>query len=491
MEWFEIELDGRRTCNFPERALPGGNSSDNLKTQPDGSQNSKLEQIKKYIMLKTYITYTLYIFTADYIGGIINNGEWGWMRCQTLEETTLLICSLATGDRIAHYTFWRDNQNPRGERCSIVCVAELFPGKNERRLLAVCLALEDLPGTQVAIFSPVGNQVLRYIDLDGFKSSVCTMNFINRRCCGKTALEELDGCLVLGTDSGALLLLDLNAQQTLHCSNNSNINRPDNEVLRAEVLRGFLDDQRNWNFVRDMVRRARDLDMHLAVEVQLQSVPKGVAITSLLPIEAICLFAIGLEDGLIIIYDLKRCQVVTQLLPPANEPPAMVESLCCVLPLDDPKSSIYICAVYNSPGSHLNTALHSIIYQQQEGGTQLKDFQSAHTRLHLLLDEAPSRMICCSTIHNGGSLLIALGWHSPEQNKNKLVLLDINQWYSEGLPSHATQKTNYLCGYVLSGLPTGLALQLDEKSVMYFQGFQHHDEHYFPNALSFGKKAED
>lgn len=433
-----------------------------------------------------YISYTLcvhYIFAAEYIGGIINNGEWGWMTCQTLEETTLLICSLSTGDRIAHYTFWRENQKPPGERCTIVCVAELFPGENERRLLAVCLALEDLPGTQVAIFSPVGSQVLRYIDLDGLKSSVCTMNFINRRVCGKTALQELDGCLVLGTDSGALLLLDLNAQQTLHCSN-SNINRPDNEVLRAEVLRGFLDDQRNWNFVRGMVKRARDLDMHLAVEVQLQCVPEGVAITSLLPIEVICGFAIGLEDGLIIIYDLKSCQVVTQLLPPANEPPAVVECLCCVLPLDDPKPCLYICAVYNSPGSHLITALHSIIYQQQEGGTQLKDFQTAHTRLRLLLDEVPSRMICCSTIDNGGSLLIALGWHSPAQSKNKMVLLDINQWYSEGLP-HAAQ--NYLCGYVLSGLHTGLALQLDEKSVMYFQGFQHHNEHYFPNALSFGK----
>lgn len=42
MEWYEIELDGRRTCNFPERALPGG-STDNINTQPEDSQNSKLE----------------------------------------------------------------------------------------------------------------------------------------------------------------------------------------------------------------------------------------------------------------------------------------------------------------------------------------------------------------------------------------------------------------------------------------------------------------
>lgn len=438
-------------------------------------------------------------FAADYIGGIINNGEWGWMACENEDETTLLICSLSTGDRIAHYTFWRENQKAASERCNIRSVTELFPDENERRLLAVCLALEDIPSTQLlAIFSPVGSQVLRYIELDGLNTDVSTINFVSRRVCGKTALQELDGCLVLGTKSGVLLLLDLNAQHTLFGpSRSNNINRRNDEVLRAEILRTGIERKRNWNFVSGMLKRARDLDMHLALEIRLKGI-KDASITSLLPIEAICGFAIGLDDGLVVVYDLCNCRIVTQLLPPANEPPALVESLCCVLPLDDPKPCLYICAVYNHDGDQLSTSLHSLIYQHIEG-SQLRDFQAAQTRIRLLLDGVQCRVICCAAISTSplegdgsGSLLIAIGWHSPEQAKNKLVLFDINQWYSDGMPSaprsaQSPEKPNYLCGYILSGLHTGLALQLDEKSVMYFNGVQHQDEHYFPNALSFGK----
>lgn len=31
MEWYEIELDGRRTCSFPERALLGYNEPSHIK----------------------------------------------------------------------------------------------------------------------------------------------------------------------------------------------------------------------------------------------------------------------------------------------------------------------------------------------------------------------------------------------------------------------------------------------------------------------------
>lgn len=421
------------------------------------------------------------------------------MTCHNVKETTLLICSLSTGDRIAHYTFWRENQKSARERCSIRSVTELYPGENEQRLFAVCLEMEDISSTQLlAIFSPVGSQVLRYIELDGLNTEVSTINFVSRSVCGNTALQELDGCLVLGTKSGVLLLLDLNASQTLFGpSRSNNIKRRDDEVLRTEILRTEIEGERNWNFVRGMLKRARDLDMHLALEIRLKGIGDA-SITSLLPIEAICGFAIGLDDGLVVVYDLCNCYIVTQLQPPPNEPPALVESLCCVLPLDDPKPCLYICAVYNHSETQLSASLHSLIYHNIEG-SKLRNFQAGQTHIRLLLDGVQCRVICCSTIltsplegDSNASLLIAIGWHSPQQAKNKLVLFDINQWYSKGMPSaarsvHSPEKHNYLCGFILSGLHSGLALQLDEKSVMYFNGVQHQEEHFFPNALSFGK----
>lgn len=56
MEWYEIELDGRRTCNFPERALPGYNEPSNIKPLTRGdSLNSELEQIIIIIYINLYL----------------------------------------------------------------------------------------------------------------------------------------------------------------------------------------------------------------------------------------------------------------------------------------------------------------------------------------------------------------------------------------------------------------------------------------------------
>lgn len=46
MDWYEIELDGRRTCNFQESAIPGYNELGYIKPLTRAEcQNSELEQI--------------------------------------------------------------------------------------------------------------------------------------------------------------------------------------------------------------------------------------------------------------------------------------------------------------------------------------------------------------------------------------------------------------------------------------------------------------
>lgn len=61
MEWYEIELDGRRTCNFPERTIPGYNEPSNIKPLTRGDcLNSELELI-----------IIIYIFEFVFIGLIL------------------------------------------------------------------------------------------------------------------------------------------------------------------------------------------------------------------------------------------------------------------------------------------------------------------------------------------------------------------------------------------------------------------------------------
>ncbi|XP_030569574.1 protein ELYS homolog [Drosophila novamexicana] len=470
MEWHEIGLIDNRASKFPERSIPGYE-----------------EVFGKQIDERS--------IAADYIGGIINDGSWGWLTRQHADAATILICQLSNGYRVASYTFLRENERKIRQRSSIRCVQELFPtGIGRRILLAVCIEL--VPGrTQLAIYTPTNSQVLRYIDLNAAGISTRSMTFLNERLCASTILRQFDGCLALGTDAGTVLLLDVNASQAI-ANRSTNVVLPDSEVQRSDLMCVSVRDAAALERLDGKLRRCRQQDVHVALEFDMP-VPARNAITSLIPLPLISGFAAGLHDGRICAYDLRRLQLVAQLRMPADQQPAPVVGLCCIEPPDDPQPCFYICSVYNS-GDHLMASLHSLNYRRSALSVEncdfdMRDFQSATTRIRLALDNGSCSLMSCGTAStfalsgDYGTILTAISWHSHTDNRNKLILFDINQWYKDEMPSspRPDEKLDYLCGFVFSGQYAALSMQLDSRSIIPFISMQRHDDYYYPKALSF------
>ncbi|XP_034119622.2 protein ELYS homolog [Drosophila albomicans] len=481
MEWYEIELDGGRTCKFPDYLIPGF-----------ADQQLSKQQSERGV-------------SADYIGGIINGGKWGWLTRRHATDSTLLICALAGGGLVASHTFWRENEKSATgaeERCSIRCVEELFPEQalHDRVLLAVCLELGQHK-TDVAIYTPTDSQVLRYIELHPLGIAVRCMSFLSKTNCVLSLANNYDGCLALGTESGVVLLLDVMAKQVIESGSQDIIYPAQKQLLRVPVCLRRVQDL-TWETVNALIKECRSEDTHMLIQLELANhkSPVTSSICSLLPLEFMSGFAAGLEDGRILLYDLNQKTVLSQLRLPSNEPSASVEKLCYILPPDDPKPVFYIFAVYNQGGEQLLSTVHAINFKRRMSldnrqNFLLRDFQLAAPRLRLLLDASASTMINCTTVSsyptedaNNGTLLTVICWHSYKDQKNKFIVFDVNQWYKDEMPSQPASRhehPHYLCGYLLSGLPMGLAFQLDPSSVVHFASLQRHDAHFYPNALSF------
>ncbi|TDG40519.1 hypothetical protein AWZ03_013053, partial [Drosophila navojoa] len=461
MEWYEIKATNNRTVNFAERSKPGNK-------EVPSKQNNELD------------------IGSDYIGGIINRGNWGWMSRRDVDTASITIYQLSNGYPIASYTFLSE----QNLKCSISCVEELtVPGLGNRVLLAVCIEVLQ-GGTQLALFSPTNSQVLRYIDLNNAEINVTCMAFLDEHICAKSKFHQFDGCLAMGTTAGNVHLMDVNASQIV-AKMGVNLCLYDNEVEHRDIHCIKSLSQLDQNLIR-----CRQEDIHLAFDVKIPTLTPS-PISKLMPMKLVYGFVAGMQDGRVCVYDLRSMQPVAQIRRPDEHLPSPVVGLCYIVPPDDPQPCYYICAVYDQ-GDELISAMHSFNYRRpspvslDNGEFALRDFQAATTRIRISLDTESCSFIGCttaSTFASGehGTVLTAITWRSQMDNRIKLVIFDINQWYKEEMPTHPNpqEDLNYLCGFILSGQHVGLALQLDTDSIIPFISLQCHDAYYFPKALSF------
>ncbi|XP_070136349.1 protein ELYS homolog isoform X2 [Drosophila bipectinata] len=463
MQWHEVELDGSRTTAFPERAVPGHGQE-----------------------------------SAEHIGGYLRGGKWGWVTCKYSNEATMLVCATATGESVARHTFWsEDRPGQEDVRCSIQAVEEMFPGQVDVPSL-VAISLEvwsagnsrpqqcSAARTQLIIYSVAFDQVLRRFDLDSFYCSALV--FLDDRLCQGTHLSRFDGCLAVASEEGLVLLLDINCKHLLQtrnrCIRGSEAD-PSAEVFRLPCVGSVMR-------IDSLLDECRSRDAHLAVEVDVAR----IGIRCLASIRFAPGFAAGLEDGTILIYDLVDFHLTTVLRAPP-ERDVSVERICCILPPDDPKPCFYVCAMYLS-SDRLSLQLHSVSYRRSHmtsdgEGYRFQGFHSSLLRNQQVFDQGKCSIIGCTTAStfsfagDNGTLLAILSWHSHAERRNKLVLFDINQWYKDEMPPSVRHREtpHYLAGYILSGLPKGLALELRPNTILHFISLHRFDEHFYPESLTF------
>jgi len=129
---------------------------------------------------------------------------------------------MTTGESFSRHRFWSsesadEGHGSPGQRSSIRCVEELFPGEPERTaMLAICLESWESgerpmdAKTQVLIYSIPNSRVLRRFHLPcGLHCSALT--FLDRDICDATRVARFDGCLAVATKEGIVLLVDLNS----------------------------------------------------------------------------------------------------------------------------------------------------------------------------------------------------------------------------------------------------------------------------------------
>ncbi|KAH8392985.1 hypothetical protein KR200_011407 [Drosophila serrata] len=469
MEWYEVELDRKRTV-----ALTGARW-DSVRGIPKGEDTPD-----------------------DYLGGIIQDGELGWVTSRNTSEATLLVHRLAGGQRMARHTFWRKSGNKNDDlNCSISCVEEIFTDQPDPPIiLAVCLESWngeergphiDQVRSQVHLYSLTYYQVLRVLDIGGLLCQ--SLAYLDQRLCSATQLACFDGCLAVGTFEGQVLLIDLNYEHLL-------ANRPDltfNPGLQppqSELHR--IPGNKYMRSIEDLLEECRSNDVHLSLELDVAR----IGIRCLVGLGVAPGFAAGLDDGRILIYDLINFQLTTTLRTPRkSDELGAVERLCAIVPPDDPKPCFYICAMYKTP-DRLSMLLHSVNYssmKQVGDGYHFQQFYACSVRNQQVLDIGSCTVTGCSTAStfsfagDNGTLLAILSWRSDTERKNKLVLFDMNQWYKDEMPEgiRGYDKPNYLAGYILKGLPTGLALLLRPTSILHFVALQRYEEHFYPNSLTF------
>lgn len=139
---------------------------------------------------------TVIHIAQDTIGGVLRNGELGWIAI----GSQIFVFFLESGRILASYNF-------KGEFCSqcdtITCVSEVELPDPTEYILAIGLKCAKNRG-KVCLFDVQGPQRLRIIEILNEVTSCC---FI--RSSPNDEVLQFDGCLAIGTDIGRIILIDL------------------------------------------------------------------------------------------------------------------------------------------------------------------------------------------------------------------------------------------------------------------------------------------
>uniref|UniRef100_A0A1B0A055 ELYS-like domain-containing protein n=1 Tax=Glossina pallidipes TaxID=7398 RepID=A0A1B0A055_GLOPL len=456
MEWYEIEVDGKHTVKFDEVRFPTYNSSE-APALIDGNA-----------------------INAKKIGGILHHDKWAWLA----RNNVLQIIALHSAHTICTYEF---SELHGYENCCIKCVEELFHNNFKSLLLAVVLESYRITdstastASYISVFSLETKSVLSTIELS---LHITCARFVGPLACRRTLLQNFDGCLAVGSEEGALILLGMNRPKIMLFADEEEVTFVPCQIVDynlplTEIHRHF--------------RNCQKEGIHLGLQVEAFDNP--CSIKSLLPLDVSMGLAVGLEDGRLLCYDLAELQIYYVVQPPSGI--HNLVKMDYLEPLDDPRPCFYILALYDN-GQNLHALLHTLMFEKrlrdEEASHYFEIFQNGAISLKLPLEETNCIALTCQSIatiniHNEeeSKRLFAISWHSIIDEKNKLLLFDLNQWYKDEMPCafECNQQPNYLAGYILNGCCNGLQTWLSSTMMRYFNSVQRFEEHFYPNALSF------
>ncbi|XP_055842207.1 uncharacterized protein LOC129909201 [Episyrphus balteatus] len=412
---------------------------------------------------------------GDIFGGIIKSGQWGWLT----KGSRLCITSLRSGQSISKYDF--DASNGFGV-CIITCVSEIQMPYLKDTLIAIGIQYADSPGGLVVLYSVEESTVICCIDLK-YKITCC--KFISHEVSQHTILQNMNGCLAVGTDGGSVLLVDLNL-------NNADIPAAKEDVGISLVPCHIVDSSMSLLHLHRHFQHCQQEGVHFGI--QLEVLDNAEFIQSLLPIDLILGLAVGLADGRLVFYDLTDMQVF-YVAPPQERSSPLVK-ISSMEPPDDPRPCVYVWAFHENYQNSM-AVMHSLMYEKRvvtdEGFCYFENFQVSSVRLQLPLNCPKSVPIACQAISKAPShgneetiSLCAIVWKQEQETQTEVLLFDINQWYKEEMPyvGDWREDPSYLASFVLPGLSC-LDMYFNPNTISLFNSIQRPEEHFYPISLSF------
>ncbi|XP_037026893.1 protein ELYS [Bradysia coprophila] len=405
---------------------------------------------------------------VDTIGGIFRDGSCGWI----VVGAHIEIVSLKNGNRIADYTFG----DRRYSNTFVAFVVEVHIDQINTNLLAI--GVHCSPTTScIYLFAVDGSRIIHAIEIEDKVTSCC---FINSRVCADSALNSFDGCIIVGTETGKILIVDLFVESCLRVLHGSEFYKNEPKICKIISATTFK-----------RVEQYSNSD-DIGFGVQLEDVTVSGPALSILCLAPLLIVAVGFEDGKMVLYDLGDLDAFHIAHPPDNDSP--LEKLTFIEPADDPRACVYVWS-FHSNSRNAIAVLHSLTYEMKivrpdGNGFVYKNFERCTPRLTMPIFEKHSKPVACQSItkyivaEENFLTLCLLSWTSA--TGAFVCVFDLNQWYKQQLPDACDWRSSptFLAIFPLGKQPV-LDVWMNGVTVTPFSSLNRPEEHFYPSSLSF------
>lgn len=248
----------------------------------------------------------------------------------------------------------------------------------------------------------------------------------------------------------------------------------------------------NLKEIATLVEQAKKSRVNIGIKLDVSALETHAsAITSILAMPQMQMIAVGLENGLLVLYNLNDLSALHIACPPETESPLV--KLTYLEPADDPRPCIYIWAFHENTDECPYAVMHAVTFNSkmhQDGENVYETFQWCRPDLTIPIHEKGSIPVACQSISKTVTedeqfSLCLLAWTNKQSSF--VLLFDLNQWYKEQMPRVCDWRNypSYLAPFPVDIKDQPLDIWLNPKTVAIFNSIQRPEEHFYPTSLSF------
>lgn len=192
--------------------------------------------------------------------------------------------------------------------------------------------------------------------------------------------------------------------------------------------------------IRLQVMQTRNENINLGIRLDFSVVEQPSPISSILSMPQMQMIVVGLENGLLALFNLCDLNALHLAYPPEADSPLV--KLTFLEPADDPRPCVYVWAFHANKNSFPFAVMHSVSFiskAYQDGENIYETFQWCRPDLTIPIHEKDSKPISCQSVTKIVSdeedeqySLCLLAW--TNRMSSLVLVFDLNQWYKEQMP---------------------------------------------------------